>query len=97
MFFRFLRAYNLLYGVEVDLSVIKSTGVFVDETRLQYILVAVRDSDKRSAQMTQSNFDNISPEYTQQKRNATLSVQNPDATPGACNFNEAVEVQFGKI
>ena len=43
IFIRFLRVYNLQYSIELDIDIVHSSGLPVDETRLQYILSAISE------------------------------------------------------
>lgn len=61
-FKRFLHIYNIHHNIEVDIDIIRSSCLPVDETRMQYILsaAALLQSSSGNAKPKQNNMTNIS-------------------------------------
>lgn len=94
---RFLRVYNLQYSVKLDIGIIRSSGLPVDETRLQYIISAIGELEDIHPQVSsnKSRESRSATEYYSDKpqyKNSVALRPRPRDSLEASSSKEAVEV-----
>ena len=100
--------YNLQYSIELDIDIIHSSGLPVDETRLQYIISAISEMDdihvkpndsglRPQESSNKSQHSRSGAQYSNdrpQKKNITAPGQRDVGSLEASSSKKAVEVSF---
>ena len=99
---RFLRVYNHQYSVKLDIGIIRSSGLPVDETRLQYIVSAIGELEDVHPQVSsnKSQESKSTTEYSSDKpqnKNSAALRPRPGDSLKESSSKEAVEVSVKLI